>query len=239
MFDPWIGKIPWRGKWQPTPVLFPGEFYGQRSLVGSRQWGPQEADTTEQLHFPFLPSANPSWGTRAEEWAPGCQCSRWDGSAVDCPGDQAERAAPSDRHGCCRPAAGSSPCLTILNRQTCYSICFIKYALRAAPKCWMVSDMPGMCCAGLPGSLRSVFDSNSAGFLTAAFENLAWKAHAIPINISEVFPYPDICIMLWVLKPSLLLKAGSPSIHWGSARIWHVLEKIIFQESKFGWLKWN
>ena len=33
-FDPWVGKIPWRRKWQPTPVFFPGEFHGQRSLAG-------------------------------------------------------------------------------------------------------------------------------------------------------------------------------------------------------------
>ena len=33
-FDPWIGKIPWRRKWHPTPVLFPGKSHGQRSLAG-------------------------------------------------------------------------------------------------------------------------------------------------------------------------------------------------------------
>ena len=33
-FDPWIGKIPWRRKWQPTPVFLPGKAHGQRSLVG-------------------------------------------------------------------------------------------------------------------------------------------------------------------------------------------------------------
>ena len=32
-FDPWVGKIPWKRKWQPTPVFLPGEFHGQRSLV--------------------------------------------------------------------------------------------------------------------------------------------------------------------------------------------------------------
>ena len=32
-FDPWFGKIPWRRKWQPTPVFLPGEFQGQRSLA--------------------------------------------------------------------------------------------------------------------------------------------------------------------------------------------------------------
>ena len=31
-FDPWVGKIPWRRKWQPTPVFLPGESHGQRSL---------------------------------------------------------------------------------------------------------------------------------------------------------------------------------------------------------------
>ena len=30
----WVGKIPWRRKWQPTPVFLPGKFHGQRSLVG-------------------------------------------------------------------------------------------------------------------------------------------------------------------------------------------------------------
>ena len=33
-FDPWFGKFPWRRAWQPTPVFFPGESLGQRSLVG-------------------------------------------------------------------------------------------------------------------------------------------------------------------------------------------------------------
>ena len=33
-FDPWVGKIPWRRKWQPTQVFLPRKFHGQRSLVG-------------------------------------------------------------------------------------------------------------------------------------------------------------------------------------------------------------
>ena len=33
-FAPWVRKIPWRRKWQPTPVLLPGESHGGRSLVG-------------------------------------------------------------------------------------------------------------------------------------------------------------------------------------------------------------
>ena len=33
-FYPWVGKIPWRRKWPPTPVFLPGKFHGQRSLAG-------------------------------------------------------------------------------------------------------------------------------------------------------------------------------------------------------------
>ena len=49
--DPWVGKIPWRRDWQPTPVFLPRESHGQRSLVGYSPQGHKELDTTEQLHF--------------------------------------------------------------------------------------------------------------------------------------------------------------------------------------------
>ena len=39
--------VGWRRKWQPTPVFLPGEFHGQRSLVGCSPWGRTESDTTE------------------------------------------------------------------------------------------------------------------------------------------------------------------------------------------------
>ena len=38
-FNPWIGKIPWRREWQPTPVFLPGKSHGQRSLMGYSPWG--------------------------------------------------------------------------------------------------------------------------------------------------------------------------------------------------------
>ena len=54
MFDSWVGKIPWRREWLPTPVFCPGEFHGQKSLVGCSPWGHKELDTTERLsHLPF------------------------------------------------------------------------------------------------------------------------------------------------------------------------------------------
>ena len=53
-FDPWVGKIPWRRKWQPPPVLLPGKSHGRRSLVGYSPWGCKESDMTERLHCHFV-----------------------------------------------------------------------------------------------------------------------------------------------------------------------------------------
>ena len=47
-----MGKIPWIREWLPTPIFLPGEFHGQKSLAGYRQWGCKELDATEWLtHF--------------------------------------------------------------------------------------------------------------------------------------------------------------------------------------------
>ena len=46
----WVGKIPWRRKWQPTLALLPGEFHGQTGMV-STVHGVTESDTTERLTF--------------------------------------------------------------------------------------------------------------------------------------------------------------------------------------------
>ena len=46
-FDLWVGKTPWRRKWQPTPVLLPEKFHGLRSLVGYSPWRHKELDMTE------------------------------------------------------------------------------------------------------------------------------------------------------------------------------------------------
>ena len=44
-FDPWVGKIPWRRVWLPTPVFLPGESHEQRSLVHKK------SDTIEWLPY--------------------------------------------------------------------------------------------------------------------------------------------------------------------------------------------
>ena len=54
MQETWVqflgGEDPWRRKWQPTPVLLPGESHGQRSLEGHSPWSRKESDTTQQLN---------------------------------------------------------------------------------------------------------------------------------------------------------------------------------------------
>ena len=46
-FDPWVGKLSWRRAQQPTPVFFPRESHGQRSLAGYCPWGRKESDMIE------------------------------------------------------------------------------------------------------------------------------------------------------------------------------------------------
>ena len=67
-FNPWVGKIPWSRKWQPTPVGFQnssgillGKFHGQRSLIGYSLWGWKEWNTIEWEHNN---SIKPTLGSR-------------------------------------------------------------------------------------------------------------------------------------------------------------------------------
>ena len=66
MFDPWVRKIPWRKEGQPTLEFLPGEFHGQRSLMGYSPWSRKVSDMTEELtlsplrfHFHLLPLISP------------------------------------------------------------------------------------------------------------------------------------------------------------------------------------
>ena len=55
-FNPWVRKILWSRKWQPTPVFLPGKFHGQRSLAGYNAWGHKKLDMTEHacMHIYYL-----------------------------------------------------------------------------------------------------------------------------------------------------------------------------------------
>ena len=48
-FDPWVGKIPWKGAWQPLQYSYLENPHGQRSLGGHSPWGHKELDMTERL----------------------------------------------------------------------------------------------------------------------------------------------------------------------------------------------
>ena len=48
-FSPWIGKIPWSRKWQPTPIFLLWESHGQRNLAVYSPWGRKDSDMTEWL----------------------------------------------------------------------------------------------------------------------------------------------------------------------------------------------
>ena len=60
-FNPWVGKIPWRRQWQPTPVLLPGKSHGRKSLIGYKatvhgvvKSEPRLSDFTFTFHFHAL-----------------------------------------------------------------------------------------------------------------------------------------------------------------------------------------
>ena len=71
-FDHWVGKIPWRRKWHPTPVHLPGKSHERRSLVGYSPRCHKELDTTEGLHFHFQASVRGKLlGSRCRSWSLG------------------------------------------------------------------------------------------------------------------------------------------------------------------------
>ena len=46
-FEPWVGKVPWRRKWHPTPVFFQGQSHRWKSLAGYSLEGHKELNMTE------------------------------------------------------------------------------------------------------------------------------------------------------------------------------------------------
>ena len=72
-FDPWVGKIPWRRKWQLTPVLFPRESHGQRSLVGYSPSGHKRVRHDlgpEQQQWPVKKGTASDWDRSSRKAGP-------------------------------------------------------------------------------------------------------------------------------------------------------------------------
>ena len=56
--ETWVHFLSWEDPWRrerlPTPVFLPGDFPGQRSMVGYSPWGHKESDATERLTLSLL-----------------------------------------------------------------------------------------------------------------------------------------------------------------------------------------
>ena len=66
--DPWVGKIPSRRAWQPTPVFLPGKSHGQKNLAGYSPWGHKELDIAEEANTFTCRKRQPWWTDTA------CRC---------------------------------------------------------------------------------------------------------------------------------------------------------------------
>ena len=69
--DPWVRKMPWKRKQQPTPVILPGKSQGQRSLTGYSPWGHKEIRckwARMQAQVNFFPGGS---GVKASAWNAG------------------------------------------------------------------------------------------------------------------------------------------------------------------------
>ena len=64
-FDPWVEKIPWRRKEQPTTIFLPGKPHGQRSLAGYSSWGHRESEETQRLNNNIVGRCFQKWKMKA------------------------------------------------------------------------------------------------------------------------------------------------------------------------------
>ena len=81
MFNPWVRKIPWRQKWQPSPVFLPRESHGQRSLAGYSLSSVQSLSHVRLFATPWTVAHQPppSMGFSRQEY--------WSGLTFPSPGD--------------------------------------------------------------------------------------------------------------------------------------------------------
>ena len=99
-FSPWAGKIPWRRKWQSTPVFLPGESHGQRSLGGYSPWGHKELVTATHMHTCSTEPAPQNWKKGQKEQAE---------SSASAPPSQPHIHSGITGHGCHSPRLTSTP----------------------------------------------------------------------------------------------------------------------------------
>ena len=97
-FNSWVGRMPWRRQWQPTPGLLPGESHGQRSLVGCRPGGRPESAQLRTKTFTFTSSlmpAGPSPVLPELHGAPRLQCAHTQAAEAGKKDESSKRKPPS------------------------------------------------------------------------------------------------------------------------------------------------
>ena len=80
MQETWVqslSQIPWRRKWQPTPVFLSGKSHGQRSLVDYSPWDRKESDTTEGRNYHHQGGAGVITRALQKEEGEGVEPERW------------------------------------------------------------------------------------------------------------------------------------------------------------------
>ena len=112
-FNPWVGKIPWRREWQPTPVFLAGESHGQRSLAGYSPWDHKELDTTEWLTLLSLISYPSLF--------PHSLCSNHTGSSL------------SLSTSCSFLPQGLCTCCSLDNYHTARSLSYFRFSVQISP----------------------------------------------------------------------------------------------------------
>ena len=93
-----VGKIPWRRKWQPTPIYLPRKFHGQRSPMGYSPWGRRVSDTTVHTSSSIVKSETESHSVMSDSlWPRGLY------SPLNFPGQNTGWVAFPFSRGSCQP----------------------------------------------------------------------------------------------------------------------------------------
>ena len=72
-FNPWVRKIPWRRKRQPSSVLLPGKSHGQKSLAGYSPWGHRVGHRSAQHTHTHMPLKAAMYGQQGGSWLYGSE----------------------------------------------------------------------------------------------------------------------------------------------------------------------
>ena len=76
-FNPWVGKIPWRRKWQPTPVFLPRKSHKQRCLIDCSPPGSSVHGIFQAIRLEWVPFPSPGGSSWSRNWTHISCTGRW------------------------------------------------------------------------------------------------------------------------------------------------------------------